>query len=67
MEQLSYKIEVFEGPMELLLALISKKKVSINDVPILELIEQYLEYVRRMQEENLDVASEFLEMAARHN
>ena len=51
--------------MELLLALISKKKVSINDVPILELIEQYLEYVRRMQEENLDVASEFLEMAAR--
>ena len=51
--------------MELLLALISKKKVSINDVPILDLIEQYLEYVRRMQEENLDVASEFLEMAAR--
>ncbi len=51
--------------MELLLALISKKKVSINDVPILELIEQYLDYVRMMQEENLEVASEFLEMAAR--
>ena len=51
--------------MELLLALISKKKVSINDVPILDLIEQYLEYVRMMQQENLDVASEFLEMAAR--
>ena len=65
MEQLSYKIEVFEGPMELLLHLISKKKVSINDVPILELIEQYLDYVRLMQQENLDIASEFLEMAAR--
>ena len=65
MEQLSYKIEVFEGPMDLLLHLISKKKVSINDVPILEIIEQYLEYVKLMQQENLDVASEFLEMAAR--
>ena len=51
--------------MDLLLQLISKKQVSINDVPIMELIEQYLEYVRMMQQENLDVASEFLEMAAR--
>ena len=51
--------------MDLLLQLISKKQVSINDVPILELIEQYLEYVSRMQEEDLDVSSEFLEMAAR--
>lgn len=65
MEQISYKIEVFEGPMELLLHLISKKKVSINDVPIMEIIEQYLEYVRMMRDENLDIASEFLEMAAR--
>ena len=65
MEQIQYKIEVFEGPMDLLLQLISKKQVSINDVPILELIEQYLEYVSRMQEEDLDVSSEFLEMAAR--
>ena len=51
--------------MDLLLQLISKKQVSINDVPILELIEQYLDYVSRMQEEDLDVSSEFLEMAAR--
>lgn len=65
MEKIQYKLEVFEGPMDLLLQLISKKKVSINDVPILEIIEQYLEYVRRMQEDNLDVSSEFLEMAAR--
>ncbi len=51
--------------MDLLLQLIAKKKVSINDVPIMEIIEQYLEYVRQMQEDNLDVSSEFLEMAAR--
>ncbi|MCL2508815.1 MAG: segregation/condensation protein A [Oscillospiraceae bacterium] len=65
MEKLSYKIEVFEGPMDLLLHLISKHKVSINDVPILELVGQYIEYVRGMREEDLEVASEFLEMAAR--
>ena len=51
--------------MDLLLQLISKKKVSINDVPLMEIIEQYLDYVRQMQEDNLDVSSEFLEMAAR--
>ena len=65
MEKIQYKLEVFEGPMDLLLQLISKKKVSINDVPIMEIIEQYLEYVRNMQEDNLEVSSEFLEMAAR--
>lgn len=65
MEKLSYKLEVFEGPMDLLLLLISKKKVSINDVPLMEIIEQYLDYVRQMQQDNLDVSSEFLEMAAR--
>jgi segregation and condensation protein A len=65
MEKLSYKIDVFEGPMDLLLFLISKHKLSINDVPIIELVEQYLNYVRQMQEENLEIASDFLEMAAR--
>ncbi|MBE6819738.1 MAG: serine protease [Ruminococcaceae bacterium] len=65
MEKLQYKLEVFEGPMDLLLQLIAKKKVSINDVPIMEIIEQYLEFVRQMQEDNLDISSEFLEMAAR--
>ena len=65
MEKLQYKLEVFEGPMDLLLQLIAKKKVSINDVPIMEIIEQFLEYVRMMQEDNLDISSEFLEMAAR--
>ncbi|MBQ8182582.1 MAG: segregation/condensation protein A [Clostridia bacterium] len=65
MEKLSYKLEVFEGPMDLLLHLITKHKLDIYDIPILELVEQYVSYVREMQEENMDVASEFLEMAAR--
>lgn len=65
MEPISYKLEVFEGPMDLLLHLITKHKIDIYDIPILELVEQYVSYVREMQEENMDVASEFLEMAAR--
>lgn len=65
METISYKLDVFEGPMELLLHLISKHKIDINDIPILLLVEQYLDYVRQMQEENMEIASEFLEMAAR--
>ena len=40
MEALSYKLEVFEGPMDLLLHLISKHKIDINDIPILQLVEQ---------------------------
>ena len=65
MEAISYKLDVFEGPMDLLLHLISKHKIDINDIPILLLVEQYLEYVKKMQDEDMEVASEFLEMAAR--
>ena len=65
MEKISYKLEVFEGPMDLLLHLITKHKIDIYDIPISELVDQYVAYVREMQEENMDVASEFLEMAAR--
>ncbi len=65
MEPIQYKTEVFEGPLDLLLFLISKHKVSINDVVITELIDQYIEYIRAMQLENMEIASEFLEMAAR--
>lgn len=65
MEKIHYKLDMFEGPMDLLLFLISKHKVSINDISILELIEQYLNYVKDLGPENLDAASEFLEMAAR--
>ena len=65
MAAINYKIEVFEGPMDLLLHLIAKHKLNIYDIPIVELVEQYTSYIREMQELNLDVASEFLEMAAR--
>lgn len=64
-EKLSYKLEVFEGPMDLLLSLISKHKLDIYDIPIVELVEQYMDYVRAMQEQDMELASEFLEMAAR--
>ncbi len=65
MEQINYKIDVFEGPMDLLLHLISKHKLNINDIPIVELVNQYVDYVRKMKEQDFDVAGEFLEMAAR--
>lgn len=65
MEKISYKTDVFEGPMDLLLHLISKHKLNIYDIPIVTLVEQYVDYVRQMQEEDMYVASDFLEMAAR--
>lgn len=65
MEKISYKLEVFEGPMDLLLSLISKHKLDILDIPIVELVDQYTSYVRELQESDMEVASEFLEMAAR--
>lgn len=65
MEKIQYKIDVFEGPLDLLLHLISKHKLNINDIPIFELVEQYIDYVRRMEEANMEIASEFIEMAAR--
>ena len=60
-----YKIKDFEGPMDLLLFLITKHKLNIHDIPIVELVEQYTAYIREMKEADMDVASEFLEMAAR--
>ena len=65
MEKISYKLDVFEGPLDLLLTLLSKNKVSIYDVSISELLDQYMEHIRAMQELDMEVASEFLDMAAR--
>ena len=62
--ELSYKLEKFEGPLDLLLHLIEKNKINIDDIPIAEITDQYLEYVSCMEEESLDVVSEFLVMAA---
>lgn len=65
MESFSYKLEVFEGPLDLLLTLLSKNKVSIFEISISELLAQYMEQIHRMEENDMEVASEFLEMAAR--
>jgi Uncharacterized conserved protein len=65
MEKLSYKLPVFEGPLDLLLYLIGKNKLNICDIPISELLDQYMEQINSMKEQDMDVASEFLEMAAR--
>ena len=65
MEKLQYKLENFEGPLDMLLALVAKNKIDIYDIPIAELLEQNMEQIDLMREADLDVASEFLEMAAR--
>lgn len=61
---INVKLQVFEGPLDLLLHLIDKNKVNIYDIPIVMITEQYMEYVNNMDKEDLDVVSEFLVMAA---
>ncbi len=58
------KLEVFEGPLDLLLHLIDKNKIDIYDIPIVEITSQYLVYIREMQTEDMNIMSEFLVMAA---
>lgn len=65
MEKISYKLDIFEGPLDLLLHLIEKNKLNIYDIQISELLEQYMEHIRIMQEQDLDIAGEFLSMASR--
>ena len=64
MEQLSFKLEAFEGPLDLLLMLIKKNKVSIYDIPIATILDQYLEVMESMKELDLEISSEFLVLAA---
>ena len=61
---LEVKLQVFEGPLDLLLYLIEKNKVDIYDIPIVEITAQYLEYIRQMENRDMNVISEFLVMAA---
>ena len=63
-DQYKIKLEIFEGPLDLLLYLIRKEEVSIYDIPIARITEQYLEYLRAMQELDIGLAGEFLVMAA---
>ncbi|MBQ9557545.1 MAG: segregation/condensation protein A [Clostridia bacterium] len=64
MEALTYKIEAYEGPLDVLLSLIRKNEINIYDIPIAELLRQFIEHIDVMRRENLEVSSEFLTMAA---
>ncbi len=61
---LEFRLEAFEGPLDLLLLLIEKNKVDIYDIPIAEIADQYMAYVEEMESEDLDVLSDFLLMAS---
>lgn len=58
------KLEVFEGPLDLLLHLIEKNKVDIFDIPIVLITEQYLDYIQKMETRDMEIMSEFLIMAS---
>ena len=58
------KLQVFEGPLDLLLHLIDKNKIDIYDIPIVEITNQYMDYIKAMEKEDLNIMSEFLVMAA---
>jgi segregation and condensation protein A len=64
MQQLTYRLDQFEGPLDLLLTLINKNKVSITDIPIAMICDQYVEYITEAQNMDLEVASEFIVMAS---
>jgi segregation and condensation protein A len=64
MEDLKISLPLYEGPMDLLLDMIRKQKLDIYDIPIAKVTEQYLAYIHLMQEMNVDVASEFIVIAA---
>ncbi len=64
MDTLNYKLESFEGPLDLLLTLIQKNKVSIWDIPIVEITEQYLKAIEGIEESEIENTSEFLVLAA---
>lgn len=64
MEDITYHLDNFDGPLDLLLHLIEKNKIDIYDIPIIEITRQYLDYISHMEEKNLDIVSNFLVMAS---
>ena len=64
MDAITYRLEQFEGPLDLLLSLIQKNKVSITDIPISLICDQYVEYITEAQRLDMDVAAEFIVMAS---
>ena len=65
MQELKFKLEVYEGPLDLMLSLIAKHKLNIYDIEISLLLEQFMLYLDRMKQADIEIAGEFLEMAAR--
>ena len=65
MEKLTFKVAEYEGPLDLLLHLIQKHQMNIHEIEISSLLSQYMEYISAWQNSNLEVASEFLDMASR--
>ena len=64
MDAITYRLDQFEGPLDLLLSLIQKNKVSITDIPISLICDQYVEYITEAQKLDMDVAAEFIVMAS---
>jgi len=64
MDELMFRLDSFEGPLDLLLKLITKNKVDILDIPIAMILDQFMEYVELMQKLDMDTAGEFVAMAA---
>ena len=64
MEQITYRLDQFEGPLDLLLTLIQKNKIDISDIPISLLCDQYMEYIKAAEESQIEIASEFIVMAS---
>jgi len=64
MDAVTYRLDQFEGPLDLLLTLIQKNKVNISDIPISLICDQYVEYIAQAQKLDMEVASEFIVMAS---
>lgn len=64
MESITYRLDQFEGPLDLLLTLIHKNKVNIEDIPISMICDQYMQYITEAQKMDLEIASEFIVMAS---
>lgn len=62
MQELKFKLEVYEGPLDLMLSLIAKHKLNIYDIEISLLLEQFMLYLDRMKQADIEIAGEFLEI-----
>ncbi len=64
MEEIRYRLDQFEGPLDLLLTLVEKNKINIDDIPISLLCAQYMEYIAEAESMNIDISAEFIVMAS---